>query len=102
MLELTDVAAKRMQMELLEGGENVNECFRIAVTEDGVELLQDEQRPDDVAFEHEGMVVLVLDPDASEVLKDRKIDYDEDESALFFVELEGEVESEDEVDPEEE
>jgi Fe-S cluster assembly iron-binding protein IscA len=96
MLELTDVAAKRMQTELREGGEEENQCFRIAVTEDGVELLQDDQRPDDVAFEHEGTVVLVLDPSASEVLNDRKIDYDEAESALFFVELDDEVELEDE------
>ncbi len=86
MLELTDAAAERMQTELLEGSEEGNECFRIAVSDDTVELLQDEQRPDDVAFEHEGKVVLVLDPNASELLKDSKIDYDEADSSLFFVE----------------
>jgi Fe-S cluster assembly iron-binding protein IscA len=90
MLELSDAAAERMRKELLEWGENENECFRIAVADDNLELVQDEQRPDDVAFEHEGKVILVLDSDASELLKDSKIDFDEEESELFFVEPEDE------------
>lgn len=84
MLQITDTAGKYMQAALVEAGADVHECFRVVVAEEGVSLTRDQQRPNDVALEHEDQVVLVLDGPTAELLKDRKIDYDEATSGLVF------------------
>jgi Fe-S cluster assembly iron-binding protein IscA len=84
MLEITEPAAKRMASALAELSAAENECFRIVVTEEGARLMRDEQQAGDVALEHEQKVVLVMDSDTAEFLKDEKIDYDEAKSALVF------------------
>ena len=84
MLQLTDTAAIRMHRALTEAFEYGSECFRIVVTKSQVQIVRDEERPDDVIYEHEGRVVLVLDVATAEFLKDCTVKYDEATSTLVF------------------
>jgi Fe-S cluster assembly iron-binding protein IscA len=84
MLQLTDTAAVRMHTALAQAFENGSECFRIVVTKSQVQVVRDEERPEDVIYEHEGRVVLVLDAATAEFLKDCTIKYDEATSTLVF------------------
>jgi len=84
MLEMTDGAAKRILTELSQGEEADDSCFRITVSEEGVTLTPDQERPGDTTFMHEEKVVLVMDCLTAELLQDYRLDYDESTSELFF------------------
>jgi len=81
VLQITDSAATWMRIAL--SGQDDNQCFRIAVTGTEMQLMRDEERPDDVvACADEGKAVLVLDAATAELLKDHGVDYDADASEV--------------------
>jgi Fe-S cluster assembly iron-binding protein IscA len=84
MLEVTDGAAKRMRTVLSQVDQADDLCFRITVTEEGVNLTPDQERPEDTAIKHDEQVVLVMDRLTADLLEDHKLDYDEATSQLFF------------------
>ena len=67
-MQITESAAQRLRTSVLEEIEEADKCYRIAMSEEGVDLVIDEHREDDVAFEYEGTLVLVLDVIAAEAL----------------------------------
>ena len=99
-MQITETAAERMREAVIEEINEEGRCFRIAMSEDGVELVVDEHREGDIAFEYEGTLVLVLDELAAEAAGEFILDFDAERSELLFC-TEDEFESVEELDPEE-
>ncbi len=83
-MQITESAAQRLRTAVLEEIEEDGKCFRIALSEEGSDLVIDEHREDDIAFEYEGTLVLVLDVLAAEAVGDMILDYDDENSELLF------------------
>ncbi len=96
-MQITESAAERLRTAVLEEIGEPGKCFRIAMSEEGTDLVIDEHREDDVAFEYEGTLVLVLDSLAAEAVGDLILDYDDEKSELLFC-REDEYESIEEID----
>jgi len=63
-------------------------AVRFRANEGTGELIIDVQDPADIAFEHGGRTVLIVDPDSSRGVDDRRLDY-RDESGFCLVLSEG-------------
>jgi hypothetical protein len=75
MLQLTAAAANHLSVLLSTKAAPPKAAVRIARAESGeFEISADVPTPGDVAFEHEGRTVLVLDKPTSELLNDRVLD----------------------------
>lgn len=96
-MQITESAAQRLRTSVLEEIDEADKCYRIAMSEEGVDLVIDEHREDDVAFEYEGTLVLVLDVIAAEAVGDLILDYDDEKSELLFCKEE-DYESIEEID----
>ncbi|NLS96159.1 MAG: hypothetical protein GXX96_28810 [Planctomycetaceae bacterium] len=96
-MQITESAAQRLRTAVLEEVDEAGKCFRIAMSEKGADLVIDEHREDDIAFEYEGTLVLVLDVVAAEAVGDLILDYDDEKSELLFC-REDEYESVEEID----
>jgi Fe-S cluster assembly iron-binding protein IscA len=96
-MQITESAAQRLRTAVLEEIEEAGKCFRIALSEEGSDLVIDEHREDDIAFEYEGTLVLVLDALAAEAVGDMILDYDDEKSELLFC-REEQYESIEEID----
>ena len=96
-MQITESAAQRLRSAVLDEIEEDGKCFRIAMSEEGADLVVDEHRQDDVAFEYDGTVVLVLDETAAQAVGDLILDYDDEKSELLFCQ-EDEYESVEEID----
>lgn len=96
-MQITESAAQRLRTSVLEEIDEVDKCYRIAMSEEGVDLVIDEHREDDIAFEYEGTLVLVLDVIAAEAVGDLILDYDDEKSELLFCKEE-DYESIEEID----
>lgn len=83
-MQITESAAQRLRASVLEEIGEAGKCYRIAMSEEGADLVIDEHREDDIAFEYEGTLVLVLDVIAAEAVGDLILDYDEEKSELLF------------------
>ena len=97
-MQITESAAQRMRTSVLEEIGEAGKCFRIAMSEEGADLVIDEHREDDIAFEYEGTLVLVLDVIAAEAVGDMILDYDDEKSELLFCKEE-DYESIEEIEP---
>jgi len=84
MLEITNDAVQRLRRSLAESGKGTNDCFRILIRENCLEVIGDEERPGDVTIEHGGEVLVVMDQATADCLSGRKIEYDENISRLVF------------------
>ncbi len=96
-MQITESAAQRLRTAVLEEIDGDGKCFRIAMSEEGTDLVIDEHREDDIAYEYEGTLVLVLDILAAEAVGDLILDYDDEKSELLFC-REDEYESVEEID----
>ncbi len=100
-MQITESAAKRLRTSVLEEIDEAGKCFRIAMSEEKADLVIDEHREDDMVFEYEGTLVLVLDEIAAEAVGDLILDYDDEKSELLFC-REDEYESVEELESSEE
>jgi Fe-S cluster assembly iron-binding protein IscA len=82
MLEITDRAARRLRTAISRSS---GSCLRVFVRENCLEVVPDEQRPDDVTLEHEDEVLLVMDQGTADGLSGHKLDYDDEVSRLVFI-----------------
>ncbi len=96
-MQITESAAQRLRTSVLEEIDEAGKCYRIAMSEEAVDLVIDEHREDDIAFEYEGTLVLVLDVIAAEAVGDLILDYDDEKSELLFCKEE-DYESIEEID----
>ncbi len=96
-MQITESAAQRLRTAVQEEIDEDGKCFRIAMSEEGTDLVIDEHREDDLTFEYEGTLVLVLDVLAAEAVGDLILDYDDEKSELLFC-REDEYESVEEID----
>lgn len=83
-MQITEAAAERMKTAVLHEIEENGKCFRIAMSEEGVDLVIDEHREGDVTFEYEGTLILVLDGTADDAIGELVLDYDPEQSELVF------------------
>jgi len=96
-MQITESAAQRLRSSVLDEINEEGKCYRIAMSEEGADLVIDEHREDDIAFEYEGTLVLVLDVIAAEAVGDMILDYDDEKSELLFCKEE-DYESIEEID----
>ena len=74
MLNMTDAAAGYLSEVLENANAAPDTAVRLVVETNGLSSALDQPRPGDTTFDHEGRKVLVLDPQASEVLAERTLD----------------------------
>ncbi len=96
-MQITESAAQRLRTAVLEEINEAGKCYRIAMSEKGADLVIDEHRGDDIVFEYEGTLILVLDALSAEAVGDLILDYDDKKSELLFC-REDEYESIEEID----
>lgn len=82
MLTLTDQAGAQLS-EIIEK-ENLpeNVAIRLVAEERGLSMRPDSARDDDATIEHNGRVVLLLDPRISDLLTENTLDVEEGNFAL--------------------
>ena len=83
-MQITEAAAERMKTAVSHEIDEKEKCFRIAMSEAGVDLVIDEHREGDVTFEYEGTLILVLDATADDAIGELVLDYDPEQSELVF------------------
>lgn len=84
MLKITKDAVERLRTTLQEVAETPDDCLRIVVTEDGPELIVDQQRPEDHLLEREERLLLVIDPETMNHFQGRVLEFDEATSLLVL------------------
>ena len=85
MATITYTAAEQMAYELSEKQVPDDIVWRIELTKSGVEIKQDQIRPGDETFDHNGKVVLVLDQPTSQLLGNKTIDLTADDDGSHFI-----------------
>ncbi len=84
MFQITDRAAQHLKAALSRAEETESALFRIRVAGNEVQLVVDCQRPGDTTIEHEGEALVVLDPNAVNLLHNRELDFQEAASGLVL------------------
>ncbi len=84
MLKITNNAIKRLSATLREVAETPSDCLRIVVTDDGPELIVDQERPDDHTLERNERLLLVIDAETLEFFDGRVLEVDEATSLLVL------------------
>lgn len=84
MLKITRDAVDRLRTTLHEVAESSDDCLRIVVTEDGPELIVDQQRPEDHLLERDERLLLVIDPETMDHFQGRVLEVDESTSLLVL------------------
>jgi Fe-S cluster assembly iron-binding protein IscA len=74
MLTVTDEATKFIAGLLDEADAPDGVAARIVATQDGLQLGMDQARDEDATFEHDGRVVLIVDPQTQGILDERTLD----------------------------
>jgi Fe-S cluster assembly iron-binding protein IscA len=77
MLTVTDAAGAHLAQLLDDHGLAEDVAVRFVVEEQGIAMRQDNQRPGDATFEHEGRTVLVMDSQVSELLTEDTLDIED-------------------------
>jgi len=76
MLTVTDAAKTHLAQILDEHKLPADVAVRFVVEGQGITLKQDNKRPGDATFQHEGRTVLLLDSKVSELLTEDTLDVD--------------------------
>jgi hypothetical protein len=87
MFQVTLDAAEKLKAALAERQQSEESCFRLGFAGHDVRIALDQPRPGDSAIQHDGQVILVVDPATSESLVDRELDVDENSSQLVLTRL---------------
>ena len=91
MFQITDRAARVLQTALSKADVPESACYRIRVADNKVRVLVDEERPGDATVEHEGELLVVVDPAAGNLLYDRILDFGNNTFGLVLKEAEKEA-----------
>jgi hypothetical protein len=84
MISVTESAIEYLKSASVGVNEPENACFRLILGQKGPDLALDQIRPGDRTVEHNGEVVLTLEPDIEEEIAGRTLDYDQDKSRLVL------------------
>ena len=86
MLNVTYLAAEHVAYMLAKHEVPDDVALRIKLQKGGVEIEPDKIRPDDETFDHNGIVIMVVDQQTLQLLGDKTIDLvtDDDESQLIL------------------
>ncbi|MFQ5791303.1 MAG: hypothetical protein ACE5JI_12600 [Acidobacteriota bacterium] len=84
MLQLTEKAAVRLKSALLELHPDEGACFRLGVTQEGVRMVVDQERPGDTTVKYGDEVLLVIDPTSAGRFEGHTLDFDEAAKQLVF------------------
>lgn len=84
MLTVTESAGTHLAQLLAESDAPDEAAVRIAHDQDGWSLLLDNADPSDQRFEHNGKTVLVIDPEAADLLGDVTLDVQLHETEAHF------------------
>jgi len=84
MLQVTDRAALRLKSALTELHPEEGACFRLGLTETGVKLVVDQERPGDSMVTHGNDVLLVIDAGSADHFEGHTMDFDEATKQLVF------------------
>jgi hypothetical protein len=84
MFTVTPSASQYLRTALVGVQEPEHACFRLRVGEEGADLAIDQRRPGDQIVEHEGDVVLTVEPSVAEQLSERTLDYDHERARLVL------------------
>ena len=84
MLRITDKAAQRLKGALSELDVSEDACFRLGMTEEGVKIVIDQERPGDTSVEYEEEALVVMDSVTADHLHGRELDYNETTGQLVF------------------
>ncbi len=84
MLQLTGRAAKRLKKALTDLDSQEDTCFRLGVTQEGVKMVLDQERPGDTTVKYEDEVLVVMDPASAGRFEGRTMDFNETTEQLVF------------------
>ena len=84
MFQVTDKAAVRLKSALSELHPDEDACFRLSVTQEGVKIVVDQERPDDTAVKYGDEVLLVIDAKSAGRFEGHTMDFDEAAKQLVF------------------
>jgi Fe-S cluster assembly iron-binding protein IscA len=84
MLKITKDAVERLGTTLREVAETSDDCLRIVVTDEGPELIVDQERPGDEMLVRDDKLLLVIDPATMEYFDGRILEVDETTSLLVL------------------
>lgn len=84
MLRITKIAIERLGATLREVAETSDDCLRIVVTDEGPELIVDQERPGDETLVRDDKLLLVIDSATMEYFDGRILEVDETTSLLVL------------------
>ncbi len=85
MVTVTYTAVEHLAYKLSEHQVPDDVMLRIKLTKGGVEIQPDKRRPGDETFDHNGMVVLVLDQQTLQLLGNKTIDLMADDDGAHLI-----------------
>jgi hypothetical protein len=84
MLTVTTEAAQYLKRALVGVREPENACFRLRLGQKGADLALDQTRPGDETVEHEGEVLLTLEPSVAQQVTESTLEYNDETSRLVL------------------
>jgi len=84
MLQITDNAAVWLKSALAELDLDEGACFRLGLTEEGVKIVVDQERPGDISVTHDDDVLVVMDSVSAGRFEGHTMDFDEAARQLIF------------------
>ena len=84
MLELTDSVADRLKSALSGLDLDEGACFRLSVTQEGVKIVVDQERPGDTIVKYGDDVLVVMDATSADRFDGHTMDFNEDTKQLVF------------------
>ncbi len=84
VLKVEPKAVERLRQTLRETAEYSEDCLRIVVTQEGPELIVDQQRPEDFLLVKEDKLLLAIDPETLDHFDGRVLHVDEATSLLVI------------------
>ncbi len=84
MFQLTDKAAVHLKSALSELHPDDGACFRFGLTQEGMKLVVDRERPDDTTVKYGDDVLLVIDAMSASCFEGHTMDFNEDTKQLVL------------------
>jgi hypothetical protein len=89
MLQITETAARTLKGILSKVTDLEHPCIRFRVTEEGVKIAVDRERPGDTTIKHNGESLIVMNTVTSDRLYDRRLDVEKGRTGLILKQNEG-------------
>jgi Fe-S cluster assembly iron-binding protein IscA len=84
MLKITRKAVDRMQNTLRAVAETADDCLRIVITEEGPELIVDQERPGDETLFRDDKLLLAIDSATLQTFDERTLEVDDAQNSLVL------------------